>query len=368
MSEILEWREKIQKLYARYSIYIDRVIQFLVAMITFMIINKNIGLMKSVAVPMISFVVALICTVLPPIFTVVAAVILLLLHLHALSMGIMMVSAMILLFMFIFYCRFTPKSAWILLLVPLTFFLNVPYVVPIALGLYMSPIAAIPLVFGTIIFYMLNAVKTSITAISGAGGITNQVTLFLNAVFKNKEMWVMSVAAILCVCVVYFIRRMSIDHAWKIATAAGAVTNIIVAVIGDVLFDIHISYVWLILGNLIAIAIGFVMELFFFSVDYARTEYLQYEDDEYYYYVKAVPKITISEPEKKIKRINKRVNLKRNGSSDKQTDEDTVQDYSADDVMGTENPEVKPGEDTISRSLAEELNLDEIVKRQSENE
>ena len=29
---------------------------------------------------------------------------------------------------------------------------------------------------------------------------------------------------------------------------------------------------------------------FFFSVDYTCTEYVQFEDDDYYYYVKAVPR------------------------------------------------------------------------------
>ena len=57
-----------------------------------------------------------------------------------------------------------------------------------------------------------------------------------------------------------------------------------------------------------AVAIGLVLEFFVFSVDYSRTEHLQYEDDEYYYYVKAVPKISIAAPEKTVKRINERRN------------------------------------------------------------
>ena len=44
----------------------------------------------------------------------------------------------------------------------------------------------------------------------------------------------------------------------------------------------------------------------FFSVDYARCENLQYEDDEYYYYVKAVPKLSVATPEKTVKRISER--------------------------------------------------------------
>jgi disulfide oxidoreductase YuzD len=38
-------------------------------------------------------------------------------------------------------------------------------------------------------------------------------------------------------------------------------------------------------------------------VDYTRTERVQFEDDEYYYYVKAVPKNMIAEPKKTVKKI-----------------------------------------------------------------
>ena len=38
--------------------------------------------------------------------------------------------------------------------------------------------------------------------------------------------------------------------------------------------------------------------------DYQQTEHLQFEDDEYYYYVKAVPKMTVSEVNKSVKHIN----------------------------------------------------------------
>ena len=41
-----------------------------------------------------------------------------------------------------------------------------------------------------------------------------------------------------------------------------------------------------------------------FSVDYTRTEYTQFEDDDYYYYVKAVPKMNIAAPDVKVQKIN----------------------------------------------------------------
>ena len=39
-------------------------------------------------------------------------------------------------------------------------------------------------------------------------------------------------------------------------------------------------------------------------MDYSRIENVQFEDDEYYYYVKAIPKMTVAAPTKTVKRIN----------------------------------------------------------------
>ena len=43
-----------------------------------------------------------------------------------------------------------------------------------------------------------------------------------------------------------------------------------------------------------------LLQFFAFSVDYSRTEYTQFEDDDYYYYVKAVPKLAVTRPEPKV--------------------------------------------------------------------
>ena len=59
-----------------------------------------------------------------------------------------------------------------------------------------------------------------------------------------------------------------------------------------------------ILGSILAIVIAKIIEFFRFCVDYSRTEKVQFEDDEYYYYVKAIPKMTVAAQDKTIKKIN----------------------------------------------------------------
>ena len=50
--------------------------------------------------------------------------------------------------------------------------------------------------------------------------------------------------------------------------------------------------------------IAVILQFFVFSVDYTRVEHTQFEDDEYYYYVKAVPKAIVAGTDKKVTRFS----------------------------------------------------------------
>ena len=97
---------------------------------------------------------------------------------------------------------------------------------------------------------------------------------------------------------------MSIEHAWTIAIIAGTMTNLVLLLIGDLIYDIKLSMLGAIFGSALAILAAKIIEFFRFCVDYSRTEKVQFEDDEYYYYVKAVPKMNVAASAKTVKRIN----------------------------------------------------------------
>lgn len=308
MSNLLEWKEKLQTLYAQYSTYIDKGIRFLLALISFLLINSQIGFMQKLTNPLISVGLALVCAFVPQVITVFAAAALLLVHLYSLSVGVAAIAAVILLLMFIFYFRFTPKKALILLLTPIAFACRVPMLIPIAYGLSGTPVFAIPIVCGTIVYFLANYAKTFSTTLNSAekAAVMDIVTRFAKQFFQSREMWVAVAAMALCLLLVYALRRKSMDHSWEIAIASGAGLYIVIMLLGDLMLDANVKYIPLIIGTLVSAALGFGLELMIFSVDYARAEYLQFEDDEYYYYVKAIPKVSVAAPEKKVKRINKR--------------------------------------------------------------
>lgn len=301
-------RGRLQEIYAEKSKIVNKVLQFVLALITFAVINQNIGYMKAAASPVATLALAVVCTCFPLTVTVVLATVLILVHMYSVSIGVLAVTAVIFMIMYIFYLRLTPKMAILVLLTPLAFALKIPYVIPIAAALVTGPVSLVAIACGTIVFYMMEYVKKVALSIDGGGSkaILAQSTAYAKHVFTNKEMWVVIFAFIVCFFLVYTLRRQSMDQAWKIAIIVGAIANIIVVAVGSMSMGLHISYLSLMIGSLFAVIVGLVLEFFFFSVDYARSENLQFEDDEYYYYVKAIPKVSVSTPEKTVKRINER--------------------------------------------------------------
>ena len=92
-------------------------------------------------------------------------------------------------------------------------------------------------------------------------------------------------------------------YAWKIAIFVGNLVQMIILLTGYILLAMPGRILWVILGTLLSVGISLILEFFFFNLDYSRVERVQFEDDEYYYYVKAVPKVFVAKKDKQVKRI-----------------------------------------------------------------
>ena len=380
MDNLYVIKGQLQQVYAKYSKFIDKGVQFILALAAFYMINHDLGFMSLMSNPLITLGLAVICAFLPMIVTVLAAAVLNLVQMAAVSLGIMAVRAAVFVIMFVFYGRFSPKTARVILLTPLAFLFHIPYVIPVAFGLVGAPSSVVAIICGTIVYYMIDYVKTSASALEsgGATAMISQLMTYLQQVFQNKEMIITIIAFVIVLFLVYQVRRMAISHAWKSASAAGAVVSIVIMAAGSAVLDVKISYPELILGNVAAVIVGLILELLFFAVDYSRTESVQYEDDEYYYYVKAVPKIVVAAPEKTVKRINRRTE----NQETEIINTDEIRRKSAEDGEARKEGEKKPGKRKaagkprsprkkesqitgnmdqllLTRSLQKELHLDE---------
>ncbi len=306
MTSLLVAKQYLKRIYGRYEVYLIPLFKFLISFICFLLVNANLGYMNKINNIAIVLVLALMCSFMPANFVIIAAAALVIGHLYALSLECAVVALALFLLMFLLYFRFSPKDMLVVVLTPICFSLKIPYVIPIAMGLLSTPTSAVSAACGVIVYYLIAYIRQSDTALASmeTEDITAKFRYLIDGILNNKGMIVTLAAFTATIILVYLIRRLSMDHSWTIAIIAGALVNVMILLVGDLMFETNVSIGGIIVGTIVSALIAVVIQFFEFNVDYSRTEKVQFEDDEYYYYVKAVPKVTVATPERKVKQIN----------------------------------------------------------------
>ncbi|MDR2889043.1 MAG: hypothetical protein LBV33_04290 [Lachnospiraceae bacterium] len=306
MTSLLVAKQYIKNFIAKYEVYLLPVGKFLMSTIILMMINGSIGYMTRLDNFAVVLVVALMCSFMPINFIIFVGALFIVAHLYAVSLECAIVVLAIMLLLFLLYFRFSPRDTLVVLLMPVCFFLKIPYVIPISMGMLGTPLAAVSTACGIIIYYSVDFIADNATALSGmsADDMATKFRYIIDGIINNKAMMVTVVAFAVTIIVVYVIRRMAIDHAWMIAAIAGALVDIVILLLGDLILDTQVSVLGAIIGTAVSIGIVKIVEFFAFNIDYSRAESVQFEDDEYYYYVKAVPKITVAAPSRTVKQIH----------------------------------------------------------------
>ena len=306
MTALLELRENLKKIHSRNEVFILPVIKFLRGVSVLSIINGKMGYMTKLDNMAIVLIVSLLCSFLPTGFMAFFAMMFAVLHMYALSIETAAVGLVVFLLLYLLFLRFTAKEALVVVLTPVLCMLKLPYVMPVAMGLIGTPASCVSVGCGVVVYYLLQTVITNAPTINsmGAEEATAKLRLLIDGMLGNKAMLVMIAAFAITVIVVYLIRRMSVDHSWTIAMVAGVMIEVMILLVGDLMYDTNLSIVSALLGAVVTLIACKIIEFFRFCLDYSRTEKVQFEDDEYYYYVKAVPKMTVAAPTNTVKKIN----------------------------------------------------------------
>lgn len=304
MTDLLEIKEKLKSFYGKYDIYLIPLFKFIMALCVFSVINGNIGYMERINSLPITLALALACAILPMNVMILLSCLMILLHLYALALEVAAVGLALFLLMACLYFRFAPKDGIYAILTPLCLHFNLGPVMPVAAGLKGNVCSVLSVLCGTVIWYFLDGVKQNAQALANSSedaAFTAKFTAALHPVIDNKELYLVFFTFLLTAAMVFIIRRLSIDYAWTIAVLIGGLVNFIILFAGYMLLDITGKTVGLIIGSLVSLGVALLLEFLFFNLDYSRTERVQFEDDEYYYYVKAVPKMYVAEKEKQVK-------------------------------------------------------------------
>lgn len=202
--------------------------------------------------------------------------------------------------------RLIPRYSWIMVAVPVLFSYNLPCLIPILIGMFCGLSSVIIMVLGIVTYFFSFYVKEVVILLNSASQKETVVAFRKIIQLMSRDGELILTIFILCLVfiITYFIYKQARDYAWYLAVVFGGITYLILKLMQTLLLESDISIVGVVTYTLISIVVSIVIQFFYCVIDYSRSEKVQFEDDEYYYYVKIVPKISVQEKNKNVKKIS----------------------------------------------------------------
>ncbi|SDB38237.1 hypothetical protein SAMN02910298_01870 [Pseudobutyrivibrio sp. YE44] len=303
MNAFITLRDNIRRFVLSREMLFLKIWSGLVAFVGLMCIRANFGHNKQISQIWLSIVISIICAFFPMQGVSLVLVIVLLIDLASLSPQVAIVTLGLLIIGYFVCAYFRSKNTYNMVAVPICYSFHAPYVVPLGAGLMSNINELASVVCGSVMAFYLSIIKDNTTAIVDETSEVSVVSLIQEQMITNRMFWFYIVAMVAMYLVVYMLRQSSINMSWMIANAVGVAVEFIIMLAGYLLTSQKTEIPSLIIGNLLVIVVGLILNYFVLDLDYSRIEKVQFEDDDYYYYVTAVPKIRIAEEDKEVKKI-----------------------------------------------------------------
>ncbi len=318
MTMLLTFRESVRNFYQRFQRGLNPLFRFLISFLLFLSLNDMFHYSEELSSISVIVGIAFICMWLPLGAVFFLSVLYTCAQLFASLPEIAIVYMVLFLLAYLIYIRLEIQTCLPILLMPIGMLYHIPYIVPILVGISIGPAGIIPAGFGLFLYFFSLHVKDTVALLGTASATNGDIQAYrylLEQIASDKELLLMILVFSLVIGIVWVCYRMSRPDAWNQAIIIGGISGMLLFLAGGYILDVEIDILNVVIGFIIAVIIGIIVQFFKCVVDHARVEYVQFEDDEYYYYVKAVPKVTVAQKEVSIKRINTRKHVKNNDES-----------------------------------------------------
>ncbi|MGP1434567.1 MAG: hypothetical protein ACTTKP_09835 [Catonella sp.] len=307
MIQLLLIRDSIKKVLQKYNMAIIPVLRFITAFLTFLLINGQLGYNEKFTSVSMLVLLSAASAFLPMGVTVFFAGALMILHIYSASMFLSLIFIVIIAILYFMLMRLAPGYSLLIIAIPVLSFFHLEALVPLALGLIGTPIAIFAMIPGIIVSILFGVIKEAIKMSAGSVQIEDNLQTYIfviKSLIENRLMMLMIVAAVVIFFATYISRKLAVSHSYILGIISGMIANLIVMIVGGLLFDVKTDILWVLLGTILSGILSFVVQFFNYILDYSSIEHLQFDDDDYFYYVTAVPKLSVTTPDVNILKIN----------------------------------------------------------------
>lgn len=301
MNAFINLRDGIRRYVLSKEMLFIKIWHGLVALIGLLAIRSNFGYQKTVSNIWVSLIMAFVCAFFPMQGVSLVLAVVLIIDLASLSTEVAVVGAGLYLIGYLICAYFHSKNTYNMVAVPICYSFKAPYIMSLGAGLMSNINELAGVIWGSVLAYYLHIIKNNAAAILDVTSEVSVFALLKEQMLQAKMFYFFIVAMVAMFLVVYFLRSASIRMSWIVADAAGVLIEFIIMLTGLIVTSQRTEVPSLIIGNILVFIVGFILNYFILDLDYSRIEKVQFEDDDYYYYVTAVPKIRIVEEDKEVK-------------------------------------------------------------------
>ena len=303
-------KNKLDEYYVKHPLLTGYIVRFVLSILVLLLLRSNIGFNTILTNIIFVIVFALVCCFIPTKLMTLALVAYAIVQLFSLSAGIGIVSCLLFVIMYVVYFRFDEKTGYAIVLIPLLCMVRMPFLVPVVLAVA-APIGSIvSVILGFFAYYYLHYIQINTAVFLGATETSeiNKMSMVLQGLFSYREMWYVLACVLLAFVVTYYLKKININRSSQMAVSIGSGIYLILILLCNLVFDTmnYDKLIWYVASTVLTIIIGVIISDIVLPLDYSRTVLLEFEDEEYKYYVRAVPKAMVTKESVKIKRIYSR--------------------------------------------------------------
>ena len=209
------------------------------------------------------------------------------------------------------FIRVDRKHAVIIIVTALLFYLKLEYVLPVLLGMTVGFGAILPACAGIVLYFLsvyMADVSTLITT-SSSSSFGMGLQRVVNLILIDKKLLVLLVTFSVIIFVTTLLCSLFYERAWAFAIIVGNIAMVLLLLFGRLIFELDYTIWRLFVEMIMGIGCCYIYRFFRGIGDVSRIEKASFEDDEYFYYVKAVPKIKVTKKDWNVTNIKSSENV-----------------------------------------------------------
>lgn len=306
MMTLLIIRDRIASVYQKGETYLNPLFRFLFSLLVFYSWHYLFGYSDIVYTPLVIIGVSLVCSFVSDGLRYLALMLVAFVDLLAMNVETAALFAAVIVLIYLFYSRMSPKHGWLILLT-MVFFPVAPAFPILIAGICVGVSGFIPVECGLLLyFFSIHAREIEPMLTSNLEKSDLNPVSYMIEKLSGDDQFIMYVVIAAVVVVVALVHRSTLKYAQFMSIVLGAVLFILLTLSASLMFGTEIAMSPVLLGTVTGAGAAVVVQFFRGILDYTHVEKVRFEDDDYYYIVRAIPKMKMPESEVNVKKINVR--------------------------------------------------------------